>query len=61
MKASELIKELEKKISKYGDLEFMRYDPIDCTYLGITMLEIHTLSNPTPDDEDAELDVFVLE
>ena len=61
MKASELIKELQKQILKYGDLEFMRYDPIDCIYLGITMLEIHTLENPTPDDEDAEIDVFVLE
>lgn len=61
MKASELIKELEKQISKHGDLEFMRYDPIDSKYLGITMLEIHTLENPTPDDEDSEVDVFVLE
>lgn len=61
MKASELIKDLEKKISKYGDLEFMRYDPIDYKYLGITMIEIHTLENLTPDDEDDEIDVFVLE
>lgn len=61
MKASELIKELEKQISKYGDLDFMRYDEDSNLYIAVNMLEIHCLSNPTEEDEDAEIDVFVLE
>lgn len=61
MKASELIKELEKQISKYGDLDFMRFDDNEGIYLAVNRLEIHCLSNPTEDDEDAEIDVFVLE
>lgn len=61
MKASELIKEIEKQVSKYGDLEFMIYNEFNSVYENVDILTIHTLSNPTPDDEDAELDVFVLE
>lgn len=61
MKASELIKELEKQMSKYGDLDFMRFDDNEGVYLAVNMLEIHCLSNPTQEDDDAEIDVFVLE
>lgn len=61
MKASELIKELQKQMDKYGDLEFMRFDNIEDLYYVVNRLEIHCLSDHTKEDDNTEFDVFVLE
>lgn len=61
MKASELIEELKKQIDENGDLDVMSFDDNEGEYISIDQIMIHSVSNHTKEDDDAELDVFVLE
>ncbi len=60
MKASELIEELQKKIAKYGDLDVMEFDDNEGFYNSLNVVEIHSVSTPTEEDEDLETVVFIL-